>query len=319
MYVYIRQAKGKEELLEKEKGKLSFFKPLFLWYKMKRGWIKEIPFHENKIYILPIWEGKEISFKTMQKIRQNLENLLVKDMVKTVALSSYVSKINTLKNDLYRQNKTVLDGRTLFSSMILETLEYIAEKQNTIIEKEDVYVLVNDASSFHLDNLKLLAQKVRNLYIITNHIEKFQSLEEYLYHNMGIIINIANNKKKSLRKAKWIVNFDFPEELLEKYNLCKTAILMNIEEKIEMKHKIFNGALVNMLEIKLPEEIENYFKEEDLTTFFSPTILYESLVIKYGKLEGIRNQLKKDTISISCLIGNKGKLSKEEYTRVMER
>lgn len=317
MYAYIRQANKKEEIIEKEKKWYSFFNPIIIWYKFKKGKVKEVTYKGNKIYILPILEGEEIKLKTIEKIKRNVDKLLEKDMIKNIVLSTYLDKIEILKNNFYRQNKNILDGRILFSAMIMESLEYISKNQGTIIEKEDLYVLINDDNNFNIDNLKLLAQKVRNLYIITNHIEKFKKLEEYLYQKLGIIINISNNRRKSLRKAKWIVNIDFTEELLEKYNINKTAIILNIEQTVKMKNKIFNGITINMFEIKIPDEIKENLKKENLETFFTNAILYESIIKKYGKLEPIREQIKKDKITIDYMIGNKGKLSKEEYARVI--
>ena len=45
---------------------------------------------------------------------------------------------------------------------------------------------------------------------------------------MGIILNLSNNRNKSLIKAEIIINVDFPEEIINKYNIYNNAIVVNI-------------------------------------------------------------------------------------------
>ena len=54
---------------------------------------------------------------------------------------------------------------------------------------------------------------------LTNHIEKFKTLERKVLEEYGIMITINNNKKKSLAKSNIILNMDFPNELINKYRL----------------------------------------------------------------------------------------------------
>ena len=73
-----------------------------------------------------------------------------------------------------------------------------------------------------------LSQKVKRLNIITNHIEEFQDIEDYLYNEMGIMIKLSNNKKTDLLKTNIIINMDFMEDIINKYNLPKQGIIINI-------------------------------------------------------------------------------------------
>ncbi len=62
---------------------------------------------------------------------------------------------------------------------------------------------------------------------------------------MGIAITITNNKRKSLLKAKIIINMDFDEELINSFNLNSKALVIQLNKEIYIKSKLFNG--INIL------------------------------------------------------------------------
>lgn len=152
-----------------------------------------------------------------------------------------------------------------------------------------------------------IAKSIKRLNIITNHIEKCNKIQEYLYNEFGIMLNISNNKKRSLLKSEIIVNMDFPEELINKYRLYDDAIIININEKINLQSKRFNGININYYRINIPNE----YKIQE----FQDEIMYESLI--YGKkYELINNKIIKDKIEINKLIGKYGTINKIEIKNV---
>ncbi len=118
------------------------------------------------------------------------------------------------------------------------------------------------------------------------------------------MLNISNNKKKSLLKAEIIVNIDFPEELINKYRIYDKAIILNISDKISLKSKRFNGININYYKIQIPDE----YKLEG----FKGEIVYESLI--YGKkYREIYREIINDNIEINKLIGNNGFIKEREF------
>lgn len=116
-------------------------------------------------------------------------------------------------------------------------------------------------------------------------------------------INISNNKKKCLRKKEIIINIDFPEELINKYNIYEKAIIINIEENIEITNKKFNGINLNYYELDLDDK---YSKYEN----FDKNIIEESMIIE-SKLH------KYDILKIKNLIGNRGIINDEEFKKLV--
>lgn len=142
------------------------------------------------------------------------------------------------------------------------------------------------------------------LNIVTNHIEKFKKIQKFLYNEFGIILNISNNKKTSLLKSEIIINFDFPQELINQYNICSKAVIINILEKLSIYRKKFNGVNINYFKISLPDK---YVLSE-----FDNEIFYESILYKYNELSDIRSRIYKDEIKIKRLIGNNGTVQESE-------
>lgn len=109
-------------------------------------------------------------------------------------------------------------------------------------------------------------------------------------------------------KSKIIINLDFPEELINQYDINNKAIIINILEKISIYKKKFNGVSINYFRINMPEK---YVMPE-----FNDEIIYESIIYQYKELEDIRDRIVKDKIKIKKLIGNNGLVEEKEIISV---
>ena len=123
---------------------------------------------------------------------------------------------------------------------------------------------------------------------------------------MGIILNLSNNKNKSLIKAEIIINVDFPEEIINKYNIYNNAIVVNILNEIKIKAKRFNGINVNYYKAYIPKKC----KMEG----FPKNIIYESMIYNYNYEEARKNIIN-NKIRISRLIGINGEISENEFCK----
>ena len=79
--------------------------------------------------------------------------------------------------------------------------------------------MIKQIDEVSTENIKLFAKEFKRVNVVTNHIEKLKKIEENIFDEFGIMITITNNKKKSLKNAKIILNRDFPEELINKFNI----------------------------------------------------------------------------------------------------
>lgn len=172
----------------------------------------------------------------------------------------------------------------------------------------EVSLLINDFTQENIDIMVHIAKNIKTLNIVTNHINKCKKIEEYLYNEFGIMLNISNNKRRSLLKSEIIINFDFPEELINKYRIYDKAVIINMNDKIVIKSKRFSGININYFKIVFPDK----YKIEG----FQNEIVYESLIYIKSSYEDISKKFLNDKIAINKLIGNNGIISNKEINKL---
>ena len=203
---------------------------------------------------------------------------------------------------MYSYNYDIVDGVWLFKILFPDVIEYIIKNKNLNKGNTQISVLVNNISELELINIKYLVKNYKKVNIITSHIEKLKKLEETILKEEGIIMNIGNNKKKGLIKSKIILNLDFPEELLNRYNINEEAIIVNFEGGISIEKKRFNGININDYEIKILncEDMDFINKDE-----FALKDIYESEQYKTQPIKKVIEKIRKDDLKIDKLIARK--------------
>lgn len=117
------------------------------------------------------------------------------------------------------------------------------------------------------------------------------------------MITVANNKRKSLAKAKIILNVDFPTELVNKYNIYEEAIIINLRGNVKINSKRFNGININDYEITYSNN-DIYFEDYNIIERYYKKDIYEALIYKKQPFESIMKKIRKDKVKIVQLIGN---------------
>ena len=194
----------------------------------------------------------------------------------------------------------------MFYLLIPEIVDYILKRQKKKLENGEITILINDFTENNARIITYIAQSVKRVNIVTNHSNKFKKLEEYLYNELGIILNITNNKNKSLANAGLIINIDFPEEIINKYEINSNAIIVNIFNEIKIRAKRFNGVNINYYKAYIPKK----YKMEG----FKDNLIYESSIYKYN-YENARKDIITNKIKIKKLIGINGDISENEFCK----
>ncbi len=121
---------------------------------------------------------------------------------------------------------------------------------------------------------------------------------------------VSNNKKKSLQKAKIIINFDLRQDTFSNYQINRNAMIINLSDNIIKMEKSFNGIIINSIQIDdINYKIRNYY-------LFEYIDLYESDIIEENKFDKILEKIKEDDIIIKGLLGERGKIQNMEYTKI---
>ena len=271
----------------------------------KPSWLEKkinlIKIQQNTI-ILPINENTKE--KQIEKIAKKTKKIIQKNSnSKKIILSKELQKEQTYINYLNTYGLEIQNGKWLYEILLPNITEYIIEKKN--VEKVNISILINDLTDLELENIKTLARKYKTINIVTNHIEKFKKLEKSLEENEGIIITITNNKKKSLMKSQIILNIDFPNELINKYNIKDDAIIVNVKGKIKINKKRFNGLNINNYEIDFRDDKKD---TKALNNKYFLKDIYESELYKKQRISEIKEKIKIDNVIIKKLILNNGEL-----------
>lgn len=257
---------------------------------------------EDKI-ILPVCDKEIIDNKKGEVLAKKIKKILEKTNCRTIILSKYLKRQEEFMKLINMYEINVIDGRWLFLVLLDKVLEYIVGKRNLEKKETNVGILVNqNICDYVIENIKQISKKYKNVNIVTPYIEKLKKIEEEILEESGIVITISNNKKKSLKRANIILNIDFNEEELNKYNIPDEAIIINISGDIEINKKRFNGLNINDYEISF-EKFDEFDYEKD--KLYWKKDLYEASVYKKQPYQYIERKINKDKVKVVELIGKR--------------
>lgn len=207
----------------------------------------------------------------------------------------------------------IIKGKKIMESMKLEIMQYIFRIQNRNMKQDDIHIVIHKEPSLNLNFIGEMIENFKTVNIVTNDIERFKSIQENLYDNEDILISVSNNKKKALKKAKYIMNVNLNKKELEKYKINRHAILIHLREVVKYGDNTFDGINVNGIKIHVPDEILEKYETVMRESNFDYAQLYESFLYhKLSNIEVVEKHIKQDEIKVEALIGNNGKINQEE-------
>lgn len=284
--------------------------------KYKKGWTlgNKARYLWEKLWSHIEWEKIENGIKITvieSKVEKKtgvkkLVEILKQNQVNNIVLDRELKKNEELKNRLYEDGCSIITGQFWFEVHLLKIIDFIMEKAEEKIENQEITILLNNKNSMQEYMIYELAKKAKRISIITNHISKFKNLEKELYEELGIMISVANNKRKSLAKAKLIINMDFPMELINQYRINRNAIIINWEPQVKIKTKAFSGVLIH--DIKMSKRVSKIGWEEK----FEENELYEAELLSIHYEKDRLEKIEKEKNVIKSLIGINGIISQGE-------
>lgn len=260
------------------------------------------------VIIIPCFENN----KKIKKWIPYLSNILYDNNFDTVLISKTLKQIEGIKESISKENINILNGTILKENLLVRTVEYISNKINEDISHLEVTLLVNDSKKRNIENIINLAERVKNIKIVTNNERDFKPLEEKLQELYGILIRITNNKRKGLANSGIIINIDFPEELINKYAINPDAIIVNMEYPIKINSKKFKGINASDIKINMKLNYNLEFAKNNIYNDFEAKELYEASICNLSYNE-VQNKIKEDNVYVNSLIGNNGIINEKEF------
>ena len=209
--VYIEKAKSIDEVLNKWQKRLP--------QSMKRiiAKSKEHLEKDGENANCKVFFDSKNKDKVLENIGQKIKDTVIGFGFKNVVISDELKKNSIIINKLQELN--ILNGRWLFNYLLQDILNYISLKKNKEINKMEISILVNKTTNTNIENIINVAKSAKILNIVTENLTVFSQFEERLYDELGIMVRVTNNKKKSLLKSDIIINLDFSETEVAKYYL----------------------------------------------------------------------------------------------------
>lgn len=224
---------------------------------------------------------------------KRLRKILNKSKAKKIILSKELKK--------YSKELGIEENNKIPKYLIYNILKYIENIIDTQIELQSIYFLTNVYNSENIQTISNLAENIKSVNVITNKLKEYNRLEKKLY-DTGNLIAITNNKRKSLRKANFIINLDLTNEELGSYNINRNSIIINCANEKITKLSCFEGIIINNIQIKGEDnEFGNSFDYIDILT---------NHILKGNIYDKSINMVK--NIQITNLIGNNGIINKKE-------
>ena len=312
--VYLKETTNYEEMLKKDNLKVPILvKKLIFLFKNIFNIVTKKSINNNYIWILPIKEKYSIN-KMDNIIRKQLMNNSYKYVI-SEELSS-----KELLNMLDKYNIEYIRIEKIKKTLLINILKYIAKFQKKDINSLEITMLVNSNSEINIFLIEEIAKLVKSLKIVSLNIFKFKKIEERMYNEQGIAIQFSNSYKKSLAKSNIIVNLDFNEIELNEYNIFNNAIIINCaKDNIKIKTRLFEGIIINSLEIGLPQYVVKKFKQMNIYNTYNKLVLYASIIEKEKNIKEIWNKIKEDKIIITNIIGNNGCINNKEFNNINKK
>ena len=233
---------------------------------------------------------KKLYVKLLKSINSNNIKFIVSNKI----------RMDTAISSEYRFN-----GKILMKQMILKILHYIEQAIDINMKQEAVYVTLESDkyTSFIIE----LGKKCKNINIVTDKIKKLSRMQYRLSNDEDILCSIQNNKKKSLKRAKILINFDQDSNFFQNFCYNKNCIIINLHEKNLCLKKSFQGTIIEGINID-GNKIKNLIINQEN---YEKIAFYESYTynLDYNRAQKIINAY---NIKIKALVGQNSTIERAE-------
>ncbi len=197
--------------------------------------------HDNNIII------KKINNKISRITKSNLNTKIIlskqiKNIEKNIKNKAKIRNIHNIVEN-YDKNKN------LYNNYIKEIVNNVIQLKGEMPEEQSIYILIKENKLQNVNKIINMVSNYKTINIVTPNVNNFIKLENNL-EEAEEMLTILNNKRKSLARAKYIINVDFTLEEIIQYNICRTAVIFNLSNFKLLNMRNFDGIIINNIKIK---------------------------------------------------------------------
>lgn len=248
-------------------------------------------------------------FKEKKEVKyaKKINRILNQKKISNVVLTKDLMNLENFKNILYENNIYLITGKRLYRVLLMQVLRNLSELMNVEVEQMNIAFLVNEYNIENVDNIKYIANQVKQVTIVTTNLNRYQKVSESLFEQNGITMKVTDNLKTNLKNIMVVINYDFEIEEIRKVNIPRECIFIATNKKLSTLKKNFNGIIMNSLDIILHNDIEEV---ESLA--LTEAYMYDYL----KKVKENEETFMKSGYVINGYIGSNGYISKTDFERV---
>ena len=193
--------------------------------------------------------------KVLLKIENKISQISYEDEDTKIIISKQIKQLineNASEKNIKRLNIILqkgIENKTIYKDFLNEIINSVIKLKKEIPEEQSIYILLNSNNIYYINLINKIISDYKMINIVTQHIELFKNFEERAEENLEPI-SILNNKRKSISKAKYIINIDYSYEELMEYSINRTAIIFNVSNTSLKKLVGFEGIVINNIKIK---------------------------------------------------------------------
>ena len=243
----------------------------------KYNMIEKIIDSKKEIFIIYNEPGKKA-----ERVLKNINNIITKITYANKNVRAILSrKIKCLieesknKNNikkLYSVFQESINNKEVYIDFLNEIVKSVIKLHKETPEEQSIYILMNSNNIKYTELLNRIIPNYKMINIITQNTYNFKTLEKQAEENFEPV-SVLNNKRKSIAKAKYIINVDFEDKYLINYCINRTAVIFNINDsKINLKN--FDGIIINNI------NFDQNNQEFDLKDEYIGNKPYTDLILK---------------------------------------
>lgn len=255
------------------------------------------------------------SEKNINNACKKIHRLLEKLGVGGLVLENRLNKIPTV--DSYFNSLDVFHifkGEKTISIYMMEILKYICSLLRTKLNNVRLGVIVDDVNDEQINFIKKVSREIRFLSILSYNTENLIPVNESIYLETGLAIEVGSNARNTLKDCSILINFSTDEKLIASAKLPEQAVIVNCGREISIRN--FKGIIINDIcfsNSKIPMKYQSWA----LQSSFCEAVISQKRNMLGQSNKDIQDysveNIKKIGYRISGFIGINGKIQKSEF------